>query len=61
MALFQIAILRAVSWNLSVPNSAKEGGDAYEGKTHLLRLFGFSILDSIWAIETSVAASVLPA
>ena len=61
IALFQLAFLRAASWKLSGPTKPKKEVVPMRKKTHLLRLFGFSMLDTIWAIEASSAAGALPA
>lgn len=60
IALFQIALLRAASWKLSVPVAAKEVMPMRK-MIHLLRLVGCSVLETIWAIEASSAAGALPA
>lgn len=61
IALFQIAFLRVASWKLSVPATLKKEVMPMRKKIHWLRLFGFSVLDTIWAIEASSAAGALPA
>lgn len=61
MALFQIAFVRLASWKLSVPPTLKKEVTPMRKKTRLLRLFGFSMLDTIWAIEASSVAGALPA
>jgi hypothetical protein len=61
MALFQIAFVRLASWKLSVLPTLKKEVTPMRKKTRLLRLFGFSMLDTIWAIEASSVAGALPA
>jgi len=60
MALFQIVLVRLLDLKLSdSPGPKKEG--AMENTTYRLRLFGYSLLETVWAIETSLAAGALPA
>lgn len=61
IALFQIAFLRLVSLNLSVHSKPKKEVTLMRQKAHRLRLFGLSMLETIWAIEASSVAGALPA
>jgi len=61
IALFQIALTRLVSLKLSVHSDSRKEVPSMRKKTRLIKVFGFSLLDSIWAIETKYAAGALPA
>jgi len=61
VALFTIAVTRFVGLNLSVHSDLTKEVKLMRKKTHLFRVFGSSLLDTIWAIETKYAAGALPA
>jgi hypothetical protein len=60
MALFQIVLVRLVNLKLTDASGSKKEV-AMEKTTYRLRLFGYSLLETVWAIETSLAAGALPA
>ena len=61
IALFTIAVTRLVGLNLSVHSDLTKEVIPMRKKTHLFLVFGFSLLDFLWAIETKYAAGALPA
>ena len=60
MALFQIVLVRLVNLKL-IDSFGSKKEVAMEKTTHRLRLIGYSLLETVWAIETSLAAGALPA
>jgi uncharacterized protein YhhL (DUF1145 family) len=60
MVLFQMVLMYLGNLNLMDSLRSKKEG-AMEKRVHRLRLFVFSLLETVWAIETSLAAGALPA
>lgn len=60
IALFLIAFARSASNKLSGLTSSKEVPYMRQQKQHL-KLVGFPILDTLWAIGVGIAAGALPA
>lgn len=60
IVLFQIALLRLAGLGLSARASRTEEAPMRQ-EAHVLRLFGLSMLDTVWAIEAGSAAGALPA
>ena len=61
IAFLHIVFLRLVSLRLSVPANSNKEVVFMKKTAHRIRLFGLSILETIWAIETNSAAGALPA
>jgi hypothetical protein len=61
IAFLQIVFLRLVSLKLSVHTNSNKEVMLMKKTTHLRRLLGLSILETIWAIEANSAAGALPA
>lgn len=59
VVLFQVVLVRLVNLKLTGSTRSKKGGTM--NKTYRLRLFFCSLLETVWAIETNIAAGALPA
>jgi len=57
--LFQIVLVRLVNLRVAGSTRSEKGGTM--NKTYRARLFLCSLLETLWAIETNVAAGGLPA
>ena len=67
IALFSVAIMPLISLFLTDRINDEKGGNNMERKTLLkdklsnsIKLLGISLLETLWAIETSIAAGALP-
>jgi hypothetical protein len=61
MALLLLVVLRLVGLKLTTSVWMKNRRYTMKGQRHHLELFGYSVLEALWAIGTSTTASALPA